>query len=180
MDILQFHNMTRGQKEPALLIQDNFIWGTMTEGCWKGCPFCKLKSSHKGQKQKQLTLSSHTRKDTTKKSNYLPLVKMTDNWFNEYNIVPRWFFNILPPNSESTTPYPIRIFQHMASQKQLKVSVEYLIYCSTLWPAVFYSILFYSILVSNYNCFFFHFCYILLYTCRSGNNKVICGRLHQE
>ena len=97
--------MTRGQKEPALLIQDNFIWGTMTEGCWKGCPFCKLKSSHKGQKQKQLTLSSHTRKDTTKKSNYLPLVKMTDHWFDEYNIVRRQFYDILPPNSESRTQY---------------------------------------------------------------------------
>ena len=154
-DIIQSYNMMRGQLEPSLLTRNDFDWGTMTEGCWKGRRYCKLKSSHLGQKQKHLTLSNYTRTDTTAKSNYLPLVQMTDEWYDDFNIVHRWFHHILPPESENQTGKPIRIFQYMANKNQITVSVEYLIYSFTSCPAVLYSILFYSILVSNYNYFFF-------------------------
>ena len=49
-DIIQSYNIMRGQLEPSLLTRNDFDWGTMTEGCWKGRRYCKLKSSHQGQK----------------------------------------------------------------------------------------------------------------------------------
>ena len=77
-------------------------------------------------------------------------IEMTDEWYDDFNIVHRWFHHILPPESENQTGKPIRIFQYMANKNQITVSVEYLIYSFTSCPAVLY-----SILVSNYNYFFF-------------------------
>ena len=89
----------------------------------------------------------------TDKSNYLQLVQMSEDWYDDFNIVHRWFYHILPPKSENQTGKPIRIFQYMANKDQLAVSVEYLIYL--LRHVMWFSILFYPILVSNYNYFFF-------------------------
>ena len=61
-DILQSYNMLRGCKEPANLTRNDFEFGRMKRGDFKGRPFIRLKSSHGGQKKKgALTIANHTR-----------------------------------------------------------------------------------------------------------------------
>ena len=54
--------MLRGCKEPANLTRNDFEFGRMKRGEFKGRPYIRLKSSHQGQKKKgALTIANHTR-----------------------------------------------------------------------------------------------------------------------
>ena len=61
------------------------------------------------------------RNKTTKHSNYLPLVKMSESPHDKYNMVEKYIFDMVPPDELSVNGQAIQIFQLMASQAQIKV-----------------------------------------------------------
>ena len=67
------------------------------------------------------------RNDTTKHSEYLPLVQMSESPHDKYNLVKK-YFDLVPPDSLSKTGKAIRIFQQPASQAQVAVR-SFLFFC---------------------------------------------------
>ena len=86
-NIICSHFMLRGQKEPSLLIRKDFLFTTMTDGYYEGCPCVHLRACHAGQKQKDCTLSNTARLDVTDSTaNYQPLVRLSDSPLDPYNV----------------------------------------------------------------------------------------------
>ena len=121
-DIICSHFMLRGQKEPSLLIREDFLFTTMTEGYYEGCPCVHLRACHAGQKQKDVTLSNTARLDVTDRTNYQPLVRLSDNPLDPYNMFENYFFLYLPPEDmrKTTGGAPIRLFQFPAAIADIK------------------------------------------------------------
>ena len=121
-DIICSHFMLRGQKEPSLLIREDFIFTTMTEGYYEGCPCVHLRACHASQKQKDVTLSNTARLDVTDRTNYQPLVRLSDDPLDPYNLFESYFYLYLPPEDmrKTTGGAPIRLFQFPAAIADVK------------------------------------------------------------
>ena len=121
-DIIGSHFMLRGQKEPSLLIREDFLFTYMTDGYYEGCPCVHLRACHAGQKQKDCTLSNTARLDVTDRTNYQPLVRLSDDPLDPYNMFEKYFFLYLPSEDmrKTTGGAPIRLFQFPAAISDVK------------------------------------------------------------
>ena len=120
-EIIKTHFMSRSSKEPSEMVIDDFIFFTQTEGEFVDCPAFILKSNHNGQKNQDITLSNHTHRDREDDRQYVPLYKLDDDPMSEYNLVHKFFHQVLPPKDRIDGP--ARIFRYQASEKQRRVSL---------------------------------------------------------
>jgi hypothetical protein len=119
-EIIKTHFMSRSSKEPSEMVIDDFIFSVQKEGEFADCNAFILKSNHNGQKNADITLSNHTHRDREDYRQYVPLYQVNDDPMNEYNLVHKFFHQVLPPTNHIIGP--ACIFRYIASNKQIKVS----------------------------------------------------------
>jgi len=143
-EIIKTHFMSRSSKEPSEMVIDDFIFFVQTEGEFVDCNAFILKSNHNGQKNADITLSNHTHRDREDDRQYVPLYQVSDDPMNEYNLVHKFFHQVLPPKDRIFGP--ARIFRYIASKKQRKVSINSL---SSIFAIDLYYVLTSSIVCIN-------------------------------
>jgi hypothetical protein len=142
-EIIKTHFMSRSSKEPSEMVIDDFEFFVQTEGEFVDCNAFILKSNHNGQKNADITLSNHTHRDREDDRLYVPVYQVSDDPMSEYNLVHKFFHQVLPPKERIFGP--ARIFRYIASNKQIKVSiysVSWLLMCTVCCLLLcFYTIL---------------------------------------
>jgi hypothetical protein len=109
------------------------------------CNAFLLKSNHNGQKNADITISNHTHRVRQDDRQYVPLYQVSDEPMDEYNLVYKFFHQVLPPNDHLIDG--TRIFRYQASRKQIKVSLYYIIVVAVC--CLFVWMLFISIISSS-------------------------------
>ena len=65
----------RSGREPRGITVDDWEFYTVEDGFFKGLNAVRLKPKHAGQKNKDLLLVNHTKKETHKKTQHLPILQ---------------------------------------------------------------------------------------------------------
>eukprot|EP00536_Pseudo-nitzschia_multiseries_P012836 jgi/Psemu1/33262/gm1.33262_g len=107
---------TRGCKEPAPLVKEDFETGLIQEGEFAGIPFVQLKETYSGQKNCALSLKHHVIDEENTRKRTLPCPYSSDA-LSTYQTTIK-LLSMVPDDCQNSN----RIFRKPASKKQIKAS----------------------------------------------------------